>query len=126
MNHYTRKLRVLKNLISKLQVETNEISIKELRSKVKRLLAFLRPRIPYFRLKKTLNLCLLAFGLCIGTAVTAQNFAEPIINPFGIFDPIGFGFAYPAVADMDKRIYLLRECWKSCCAIIYYCRLFPF
>ncbi len=105
-NHFARKKRQLKNLSEQLgqQIqlgeEKNQALFASLIVKIKHLLKKLGRVVSATELKKALGAAALIFGLSIGNAANAQNFAEPVQNPFGL-NPTGTYMAFPAVADID-------------------------
>jgi hypothetical protein len=104
--HFARKKRQLKNLSEQLEQqiqlgeEKNENLFAFLIAKIKHLLKALSKVVSATELKKALGAAALIFGLSIGNAANAQDFAEPVQNPFGL-NPAETYLTFPAIADID-------------------------
>jgi len=101
---YSRKKRQLKQLSKKLKniiTEDKEYSsdyIQKLIGKIKALINELKRVIPSTELAKALGAIAVFFGLSYTPKLSAQSFASPISNPFGINS---FYVRYPAFVDLD-------------------------
>jgi len=84
--HQARKYRQLKYAVKQLKNSNNSNAsiAKLLVLKVKRLINHLKRAIPSYKLKRLVAPALFMLGTAIQNPVEAQQFAEPIRNPFGI------------------------------------------
>ena len=89
-NHYARKKRQLSVLADKLQYlliyhkEDAINQIEKLVIKIKKLVQELALVIPHADLKKILGAAAIIIGISLTNQTTAQSFAAPIENPFGL------------------------------------------
>ncbi len=101
---YSRKKRQLKQLSDKLHTalldkQENQDYIQKLISKIKTLLNELKQAVSVNDLKKALGAVAIFFGIAATQSVSAQTFAAPVANPFGL-DSTVYN-AIPAFADLD-------------------------
>ncbi len=105
--HFSKE-RKLKRLLKQLNKQLRNAkhhnlgnSTQRLVAKIKRLVAELKPLLPTARLKTILGSFALSFGLLSAGNAHAQNFLEPVTNPFGLTAIDGGGYLFPAIADLD-------------------------
>lgn len=104
-NHYSRKKRQLKFLAKKLEYlliyhrEDASSQIEKLLHKIKKLVRELRHILSAADLKKILGAVAIFIGISFSNNSSAQSFASPQTNPFGI-DSVTY-WAIPAFADLD-------------------------
>jgi len=104
-NQYAQKKRQLKFLADKLNqliIDPKGVTISQIESlltKIKKLLAEIAHLFSYPDLKKVLGAGALLLGLSLTNQSTAQSFAPPTPNPFGITTAIYW--AIPSFADLD-------------------------
>ncbi len=101
---YSRKKRQLKQLSVKLQAallekQENNNYVQKLISKIKTLLNELKQAVSVNELKKALGAVAIFFGIAATQSVSAQTFAPPVNNPFGL-DSVAY-YSMPAFADLD-------------------------
>lgn len=101
---YARKKRQLKQLSSKLHTallnkSENPDYIQKLILKIKTLLQDLRRVVSAKDLKRALGAMAVFFGLAGSQNLSAQTFAAPVQNPFGLTGVVTY--AIPAFADLD-------------------------
>lgn len=104
--HYSRKRRQLKALAERLQdflnhhMDGNSIQVEKLVLKIKNLLKELIHVLSRPDLKKILGAAAIFMGIAFANPVSAQTFAAPQVNPFGL-TPVDL-LAFPTVADLDR------------------------
>ena len=104
-NHYARKIRQLKVLSIKLQqlliYHSQEASsqIEKLILKIKVIVQELAHVLSPVDLKKILGVAAICIGISFTNQTSAQSFAAPQVNPFGL-DSTNY-LAFPAFADLD-------------------------
>lgn len=102
---YARKKRQLKRLSGRLQQvmadpsvysrEVADVLVKKIRS----LLIELKRVVSVLELKKALGVVAVLFGIMATEKMSAQTFASPVTNPFGL-DTVA-EYSVPAIADID-------------------------
>ncbi len=105
-NHaYARKRRQLQFLVKKLtrvlQQDHGKNEAGQLILKIKKLTAILKHVLQGFQLKKILAPAAFAFGAILPGQMTAQQFATPIENPFGL-ESSSVNYNFTALVDIDN------------------------
>ena len=100
-NTYTRKIRQLKYAVKLLKTETTKKIKVKLIKKIRRLLNALNPVLPGIYLRKLISPALIALGLIGAQPIIAQQFADPITNPFGLNFPDSTDYLVSTFADID-------------------------
>ena len=104
-NHYSRKKRNLAVLAERLQYlltyhrDTATSQIKKLILRIKSLVSELTNVVSKPALAKILGATAFLFGISLTSQVSAQSFATPVANPFGLVSVTEWGA--PAFADLD-------------------------
>ena len=89
-NHFSRMQRQLKYLVKKLNVlmknkkENVKLEIKKIVDKIKFMASQLNGIISANKMKKILGTLTLLIGVSFTNTASAQYFAYPVTNPFGI------------------------------------------
>jgi len=103
--HYARKERQLKLITKKLQHllsyqgEEPSSQIEKLILKIKKLVQELMHVLSPTKLKRILGTAAICLGISFTNQISAQSFAPPQVNPYGL-DSTSY-FAFPAFADLD-------------------------
>ena len=105
---YARKRRQLKLLVKQLKVllrqENAHNQVQNLVIKIRTLSLELSQKLGIFQLKKILGSAVIILGISFSNPVSAQNFAPPVENPFGIeanADALEKYVSFPELADLD-------------------------
>jgi len=100
--HYSRKYRQLKYAVKQLKKnsKSNAAFTKQLILKIKRIVNGLKAVMATYRLKRLVAPALLVLGTSLQNPVEAQQFAEPVTNPFEITTDFP-RLEFPTLVDLD-------------------------
>lgn len=105
-NKYNRLLRELQGLSKRLavllkdQLEENRAEAQSIALKIKQLIAHLSRAFSKRQLRKAMGAVAVLFGLGVSQSASAQSFAAPLTNPFGL-SASGY-IAIPTMVDIDN------------------------